>query len=317
LPALTTYSDQLRERLAQEEEQKRRKIAELQTPRENDPSPILANVLKGLGYEEVIRSALSKVPVVGNLIADQIFAPLNAFSMGTNTLKGYHGTKKPIEGQFRGDLEVSMPDRMIGPHFSKSPQIANKFTEERMGYGQFGKTAEGGAVYPIEIQTEGIRRIPQPTYPNGAKMADQHAIGADIARVVFPERPDLFKEWVKRSRNVDDTTAQNIYNALKEGRDVTEDIGGQVASHEGKTAKKWGWKKVDFGSYQADYDAGFHMVRDLLPDIVTEYKNILKRQGVDVLKYENTSPMETAGIKKKESFIAIEPDKVTPPWMNR
>lgn len=241
---------------------------------------------------------------------------------GTYEHTTYHGTTKPIEGTFRGAEEDSMrsttPDRLLGPHFATDPTIANRFTGEKgkRSYGNPTIPVEGSAVYPADIPSETpgkVYTVHQPTYPSsGSRMSDQTAISSDMARVVFPERPDLFKAWIKRARGVSDKMADEVYNKIKNGESIPDEYDHFVSYVPDKITDPWG--KMDFGSYQYNFDSMFLMAPEIVPEIVREYRNILRKQGYEAVKYENTAPMEIEGAANRDAYISLAPEKLQTPW---
>jgi hypothetical protein len=228
---------------------------------------------------------------------------------------GYHGTLSPKwfeQKSYKSLGSWNMLDKMIGPHFAKDPQVANKFAEglyridKSHLYDEFGNPSiwgkplipQGGNVRRAFIPDE-LYKVPQPKYESSAMMSDQYAIGQDIGRQVFPERKDLFINWFTRARNSTEKSASDVWDRLKSGEPVTIN----------KT------KYSNVGDIVAEYDPGLHMLsEDLRDSVVNHYKEVMKRKGYKGVQYTNTAPSEVLKGENPETYIPFDIEDIKSQW---
>jgi hypothetical protein len=198
---------------------------------------------------------------------------------------GYHGTKVDVDDFTTSDISF---DRMVGPHFSKTPALANRFALKNPGRKGHGKRYGGrvipvrlaGAIYKVNQQYSDFPgAYSQLSHPEtgcwiGLFAADYHAIAHDIGKVVFPERADLVARLAQVFGHPD---------------------ADACLTHIRKTGE-WG---------MAGYiDLKDH--RDLQADIARAYRDILVERGYGVLQYVNTAKKEqVGGLEDQTCYIAL------------
>lgn len=209
--------------------------------------------------------------------------PFRVFVAEANWM--YHGTPHHFD-QIKVNTNDHMIDRAIGIHFAADDAIASKFMVPLYGTnGNPPAAATDKALYRTSAPPRSRTLIvPQKTYhfPKYAKKAtDQSAVGAFVASTVFDSRPDLFVQWIVRSRNITAQEGERIYKALKNGDNPHYETGNTPS----------------LKSFVANYDSGMFM---LLPEhqaeLIKAFDTCMKNRGIDALVYDNTSPMETKDI---------------------
>jgi len=199
---------------------------------------------------------------------------------------GYHGTKVDIDNFITGEESV---DRMVGPHFSKTPALANRFALRNPGRKGHGKRYGGrimpvrltGAIYKVNQQYSDFpgaySRLmhPEKGYWLGLFAVDYHAIAHDIGKVVFPERPDL----VARLAPV---------FGYPDGPSLLEHI-----------RKSGAWEMAGYTDLREH--------RALQADIARAYRDILVARGFGMVQYVNTAKKEQVGdLDDQTCFIALQ-----------
>ena len=199
---------------------------------------------------------------------------------------GYHGTKADFDAFESGTFSI---DRMVGPHFSKTPALANKFALRSPGRKGQGKRT-GGRVIPVRLAGE-IYKLNQHfvDFPGATCMlshpetgghvafvgADYHALAHDIGKVALTERPDLLAR----------------YAAIR-GHDSPQ------ACLEMMTSSK-DWPRVSMLKAE-----GAEL--QLMTDIAQAYRNILVARGYGVIEYVNTAKKEQVGdLADQTCYIAL------------
>lgn len=198
---------------------------------------------------------------------------------------GYHGTKVDFE---KFEATTFSLDRMVGPHFSKTPALANRFALRNPGRTGNGKRT-GGRVIPVKL-TGAIYRVnqhyadfagfyswlhhPDHGYSLGLFALDYHAIAHDIGKVVLNERPDLLERYAHATGQPD---AQTCHAKL------------EASGH---------WQLVSNLELEA-HDG-------LKADIAAAYRDILVARGFGVLEYVNTAKKEQVGdLADQTCYIAL------------
>jgi len=203
------------------------------------------------------------------------------------SLIAYHGTKVDFDEFVAGTTSI---DRMIGPHFSKTPALANHFALRNPGRKGNGKRTGGrvirvrltGSVYTLEqqkYQSIFAGLYFHLTHPEtggllGLFVVDYHVIAYDIGKVVFPERPDLMARLAKVFGHPD---AESCLAYVEKRGDWTLAAQMPMTEH-----------------------------RDLQGDIARAYKDILVARGYGVLQYVNTAKKEQVGdVDDQTCYIAL------------
>ena len=200
---------------------------------------------------------------------------------------GYHGTKVDFDSFMPGDESI---DRMVGPHFGKTPAMANLFAMKNPT--RKGGTARGprygGRVIPAKL-TGRVYELDQAyhRFPGAYSLlsnretggviglfgADYHALARDIGKLVAAECPELLARV-----------------AAVLGKDSTAACLAHFDEH--------GWE------YPAWHELKQH--RDLQADIARAYRDILVERGYGVLQYVNTAKKEqVGGLDDQTCYIAL------------
>jgi hypothetical protein len=205
----------------------------------------------------------------------------------------FHGTATPGFNKFNTpDAGQYMPDRGLGVHVSKDPEIANTFVKDN------------GAVYPVKIPPdEKFYNVKQDLLPyiedkNTPKhghnvISDQNAIESEIYRVAYKKDPAMFARFLEARWNMSkadaEAAAKNVLSGKPQrfhGRPV-EGLDDYI-KHDG-VVKSWN---------EAD--------RAKATEI---FKKDLQDKGYAGVKYINTSPMETANAKDHTSYVIFKPNE--------
>jgi len=226
-------------------------------------------------------------------------------------------------------------NRLLGPHFSKTPHIANKFAE---GLYQWGSVAKGtaqegvypGRVIPADISTR-LKKIHQPSHPysgmSGEKVwqlpvGDSEAISNDMFDVVFsdPRNKQLFLDIMEKKHGAPHEfkkKEQNLYgqayDSVLEGnlevlRDTVKesiDAGGLTTWKGENYPEAWWPFDVKSTLENMDLDAPQLMgrfVRNLLGTDL-EYGSSSQRQSV-VNEYKK--------ILGEQGYVGIEYENTAP-----
>ena len=142
-----------------------------------------------------------------------------------------------------GDEELN---RLLGPHFSKTPDVANRFAEGLYQWRSVdakSATEPGGQVVPADISTR-LKKIHQPQkqtyladhiFPGRPRvsqtpLSDTEAISNDMFDVVFsdPRNKQLFVDIAVKTSGAPDKTVQHLYeqaydNVLEKNLEVLRD----------------------------------------------------------------------------------------------
>jgi len=159
--------------------------------------------------------------------------------------------------------------------------------------------------------------IPQKKYPHGAIASDQSSIAAHIGSTVLshPDNKQMFVDWVKNARGVNDEQAHAIHDSLSKGiAPVGDQFGGGASRN-----------STSFFSYMRNFDPGLHTQprKGFKREVVDRYLGIMKDRGIKGLVYRNTSPREMEGIPQDsmnkprpkglagsdKSYILFHPDE--------
>lgn len=198
---------------------------------------------------------------------------------------GYHGTKSDFDTFTTGEQSV---DRMVGPHFSKTPALANRFALKNPAGKGPGKRYGGrvipmrliGAIYQVNQRYSDFPgnhcRLthPEKHFWIGLFAVDYYALAHDIGKVVLPERPDLVARLATVFGHVD---AQACIAHIEHAKE---------------------WAIVGYQEMRPH--------RELQADIARAYRDILVARGYGVLQYVNTAKKEQVGdIDDQTCFIAL------------
>jgi hypothetical protein len=199
---------------------------------------------------------------------------------------GYHGTKVDFDTFAPGNSSI---DRMVGPHFSKTPALANKFALKNPGQKGNGKRT-GGRVIPVKLAgavytvDQHFAKFPGPisrlTHPEhhywvGLFGTDYFALAYDIGKVVLTECPELLARYAAETGHA---SSQACLDKLEQDRDWQ-----LVSVLKGDPAKEL-----------------------LKVNIARAYRDILVARGFGVIEYVNTAKKEQVGdLADQTCFIAL------------
>lgn len=224
----------------------------------------------------------------------------------------YHGTPKPIEGDtLRVDRKEYMMDRAVGAHFAADPDVSKKF-QAGLHRNNNGQNKVEGHLYRTKTPTRSkLFKVPQKTFrskkaPNWrGKQSDQSAIGSHISGTVFsqPEHKELFTSWFKHARPSEAEHADEIHSLLSQGKSPSHPKFG-TAAMKGATGKH------AFRHYMANFDGNLTMQphEGFKEKVINHYVDHMTKKGYHGLSYENTSPMETEGVRSKKSYVIFHPE---------
>jgi hypothetical protein len=225
----------------------------------------------------------------------------------------YHGSTNDSLTHLTPNRDEYMLDRAVGSHFAADPKVSEKFAKDL--YGNSGKT---GTLYRMRAPKRSeLFTVPQKIYSHGLIQSDQHAVGSHIISTVFshPDHKQMFIDWIKHDRRIDDDTANEIHGLLNQGKAPSDKEKYSTAAS----------NRNSFHSYIENF-AGSHINeprKGFKKDIVQKYISIMKKKGYKGLVYKNTSPRELEGIPKdsknnprpkgvsgsNKSYIIFEPQE--------
>ena len=220
-------------------------------------------------------------------------------------------------------------NRLLGPHFAKTPDIANRFAG---GLYQWRSVSgdpndPGGQVIPADISTR-LKKIYQPSRPfkspfaQGEQIAgysplgDAEAISNDMFDVVFsdPRNKQLFLDMAERKhahKPQPNTMASHgkAYDSIMDGTfNLLEETDRPLNTKNIDTDKPQLMGRFVREILGTDLLYGSSRQRK---HVVDEYKRILGEQGFEGIEYENTAPKEIEGLRgdpeKLRSFVVFDP----------
>ncbi len=223
--------------------------------------------------------------------AAKIAAMMSSNEVHENSEKVYyHGTKAAEDFD---NFEVGKAghgiitfDRLLGPHFSSTPALANLFATKDPNIRGRSKPPTGGRVIPVHLSGNVY------TLPQKGREDDYMALARDAGTKVFTAHPEIHEAF-KRAWYEDSKVGTNV------------------------TYEKWQERMFDPGlelfgirDWGLDYLATTTNV-NLIKTIATAYKDMLISQGFGIIKYRNTGRKERVGLygEDLDSFIALLPPK--------
>lgn len=209
----------------------------------------------------------------------------------------YHGTKADVKGWIGSvtpETAHSSFDRLLGPHFSGTPDIANKFATKNPNNPNNKGGKFGGKVYPAKLEGE-IYVLPQ------GKLEDWYAVAVDALRVTREVDSDLFDSYV--AEFIDHTAHGTISGIEATGQTANVD---KIVD----AVKKIYFESDDYGG-AASIIRLSNMRSPHSKQILQLYKDHLLRRGYGVIEYKNTGRHEKVGLygDKLKSYIALAGSK--------
>lgn len=204
----------------------------------------------------------------------------------------YHGTPHEFD-TLKPNRREYMLDRAIGSHFAADPTVSDKFAQ-----GLYKDKKNQGRVLKTKAPTRSkLVKVYQKKYKHGARQSDQYAIQNHVMATVFHHDKDMFKQYVKTTRHVDDETAEALHDHLSRGIAPHDKTRFGLAATKGNTFRSF---VNNFGAPHGD---------DFKEKLVHRYLGIMRDQGKEGLVYHNTSPSETPGARSTKSYVIFNPEK--------
>jgi len=243
-------------------------------------------------------AGMAGVPAVGMKPNEAtLTSGLNRRPEGTPT-QAYHGTSKPGFERFETpDAGQYMPDRGLGIHLAKDPEIANTFAKD------------SGGVYPVDmppeekfypIKQDHLPYIEDKTSPKYARnvISDQSAMEHEIYRVAYQQDPEMFARHLERRWNMPRE------EAVKAAQDITS---GKPYSNELMSPRSTREPIVGLDDYIERDGVVKPWNEGDRAKAIAVFQKHLQDQGYVGVKYINTSPMETANAKDPTSYVLFNP----------
>lgn len=220
-------------------------------------------------------------------------------------LKVYHGTITPEDfHQFKaaGSSSFGTLDQKIGVHFAEDLKSAETFALKHDG--------RVGRMYPVYLSVKNPLIAKQRRMANGSLEHDAYAVNREIRNAVFPNNKPLFVAWITKARMVTKEQGSEIFDRLSKGESIGDHEYNRVAGHNLDSPHRVKGEHP-VSSYVGDYDGGLQLLNESERGIALDtFKSEMKRQGYDGIRYTNTAPMETAGIKNRTAWIVFEPSQI-------
>ncbi len=201
----------------------------------------------------------------------------------------YHGTQSadPFEIFRPSPVEQGRPiDQSVGVHFAVDKKIGEFFGRD------------GGRVLTVYLGLQNPRKIQAEE-----GRFDQALIARDVISVVLDNESgrDLFVQWAQKSRGVDQSTANRMFDTLRSGLPITaNEFPGQAASQD-----------TSVTDYVDNFDNQLASLgQEDRAKVGEEYVRQLKEQGFDGLEYTNTSPAETRGASDPTTYLAFDSNQI-------
>ena len=197
-----------------------------------------------------------------------------------------HGFRKLIHCEFSNSRNGLITfDRLLGPHFSGTPALANLFATKDPNVRSRGTPPTGGRVIPVHLSGNVY------TLPQKGREYDYMALARDAGTKVFTAHPEIheaFKRAWYESSKVGDL-------AYEKWQERMFDPGMELFG-----IRDWG---LDYLGATTDLN--------LIKTIAMAYKDMLLSQGFGIIKYRNTGRKERVGLHGEDldSFIALLPPK--------
>ena len=227
-------------------------------------------------------------------------------------LRVYHGTIAPTDfHQFKAAASGSFGtlDQKIGVHFAEDLKSAQSFALKYDG--------RVGRMYPVYLSVKNPLIVKQRRMENGSLEGDAVAINREIRNAAFPNNKPLFVDWVTKARMVTKEQGSEIFDRLSKGESIGDREYNGVAGHNLNSPRRTKGEHP-VSSYVGDYDGSLQMLNETERTTVLDtFKSEMRRQGYDGIRYTNTAPMETIGVKNRTAWIVFESSQVKSAIGNR
>ena len=227
----------------------------------------------------------------------------------------YHGTQTPTFVEFdtgatsQNSRNTTDITSLLGAHFSKSQAVASRFAE-----GLYGESDEGGAVYPVYVNTK-------KPYPSNSRGKD--AYDSDF-ELLIKNRDNLYRKAVQARPDL-----ETLQKALQDGN-FEEALKTEYDQEIGKIEKQISDLLLEARNDQAfmseadlreemlqfakdnnmlrDTDQNLHMISPSEKSrIAKAFKEHLQSQGYDSIRYKNAVESEGYGT---ETYIVFNPAQI-------
>jgi ribosomal protein S18 acetylase RimI-like enzyme len=245
------------------------------------PSPVYQTDA-GKAFWEARNNNLKLTPVEGNPFVTDV----------------YHGTPKPGFEKFqKPEAGQYMPDRALGVHVAKDPEISNTFAKD------------SGGVYPLkikddskffEIQQDLLPYIEDKNTPKGPRnvISDQNAIEKAIYKTAYSKDPDMFQRFLEQRWNMKPDEAKKAATAILNNEPYQNGLIGRPD------------RLIKGLDDYIEYDGVVKSLNEAdRAKAIEIFKKDLQDKGYEGIKYINTSPMETANAKDPTSYVVFDPSK--------
>lgn len=214
----------------------------------------------------------------------------------------YHGTRSDFDfDQLGSGKGLITFDRILGPHFSRTPEIASRFAlYDPQSTERQTKMLSGARVFPVHIPGD-VYQLPQPR-----GMTDMAAVASDaFTKIILPNK-ELLEQYL-------DIIAVFEYKRQQELSQMVGNIQFDPSPNEAvQRIREYYQHNLKYKKYWVVaapmFKIGF-TDESFLKHIAEEYKQLLLGQGYGVIEYRNTNPKETRGIADKNSYIALTKPK--------
>jgi predicted chitinase len=219
----------------------------------------------------------------------------------------YHGTRSDFDfNQMSGGKGMINFDRVLGPHFSRTPEIASRFAMfDPQSTQRQRKPMQGGRVFPVHIPGE-VYVLPQPR-----GMLDMAAVALDAFNKVILPNKELLDKYIELFIQTQINRIRNM-DKMREKLGMMPDTEPTPDSVIAKRLQTSIEHYLKHKNYQYISNSLFQLEfadPEFLKHIAEEYKHLLMSQGYGLIQYKNTNPKETRGIQDKSSYIALAKPK--------
>lgn len=203
----------------------------------------------------------------------------------------YHGTTASFDDALQPSATNYMLNNMLGVHVARDPGITDSFVIERVNGKDIGPKP-GGRVLKLRLDESKMLTVPQERYNEWNIQSDQDAIEKMIEVTGYREKPELFTKFLEQARNAKPEEAKAITEAMMRGEKFRDPVDSEKAYSLEDYARNFGPKPFNDEDRKA---------------LTLAARAKWQSEGYEGLKYENTSPMETAGVKDKTCFVVFDP----------
>lgn len=228
-----------------------------------------------------------------SLPMDEASRMARAKEMGL-TNRVFHGTRRDFPS-FQVDSTDLAPDRALGVHLAKDPEVSNTFAGNPGGNVMDLLIPDDSKFYPLhQREYEWARN--KPDIPLSRRVAtDQTSVNELMASVVYRDNPRMLERYLVEARKIDPEEARKIAQDMVAGKRVTMPTDG---------------REYTLSSFIDDF-SGATPYNESDRIAFNDYaRQGLQDQGYVGVKYVNTAPMETATASDPTSYIVFDPKNI-------